>query len=506
MNTTHVILMALVAIYVPLYICVRKKDRSRERGPVTYGPAIIIKTKTGICLIRKLARFKRFWKICGLFSRVVAIVLMFCVVSILVINLSLISEIASVEGVGIEYALVIPGINPMLPLTYGWIALIVALIVHEVAHGIQTEANDMEVKSTGLIYAVIPVGAFVEPNGEHVKKCSRGVKIDLYAAGITANFITSLISFLVLFLLMSTTVTEYKDSPAVLSLQSSTCECEIPTSAIITKVNGHNISNYREFINEINPSEIHGVTYIYKDKEETRDIRLGIYVENVIDDSPAFDKLKKGDFIEKIENISNGTSESFKALDGFMGFMGSTSPGDQIRITCLRDGDHRSIELCLGGKDGIGYIGILPSFSGYLWITPEILLGMGTNPCYNCNTLGEFGYTTLSYIGNALHGLSPVPEATQWWFHSNITDDVFWVVVQIIYWIFWLNIAIGITNAIPAMPFDGGFLFTGGIDWIAEKIGVKDEVKREAIVSTISAGVTYVMLLTLFVVMIAFIF
>ncbi|MDD7479209.1 MAG: site-2 protease family protein, partial [Methanomassiliicoccales archaeon] len=111
------------------------------------------------------------------------------------------------------------------------------------------------------------------------------------------------------------------------------------------------------------------------------------------------------------------------------------------------------------------------------------------------DTVDQKLYGLLSFVGNAFGGYSPVPEATHWWYDSNILpDDVFWVVMSLIFWIFWLNLVLGITNALPAVPFDGGFLFMGGLSFILEKFGMKDDEKRESLVERIGTAVTYVTL------------
>jgi len=51
--------------------------------------------------------------------------------------------------------LLIPGINPYVPIIYGWLALIVALVVHEGAHGVVARSLGMPVKSAGLLFLLI---------------------------------------------------------------------------------------------------------------------------------------------------------------------------------------------------------------------------------------------------------------------------------------------------------------------------------------------------------------
>ena len=108
---------------------------------------------------------------------------------------------------GPEIALVLPGINPILPLEYiGYIllALVVAIIVHEFSHGILTLAGDLKVKSLGLLYLIIPIGAFCEPDEEELKKTKTAKRMRVFSAGPLGNFVVVLISIcLFSFVLMS---------------------------------------------------------------------------------------------------------------------------------------------------------------------------------------------------------------------------------------------------------------------------------------------------------------
>lgn len=75
------------------------------------------------------------------------------------------------------------------------IPLIVAVIIHELAHGIAARADDLPVKSSGLFAFFIFFGAFVEPDDEYVKiKATRPQRARLYAAGSGANLTVALIA------------------------------------------------------------------------------------------------------------------------------------------------------------------------------------------------------------------------------------------------------------------------------------------------------------------------
>ena len=71
---------------------------------------------------------------------------------------------------------------------------------------------------------------------------------------------------------------------------------------------------------------------------------------------------------------------------------------------------------------------------------------------------------------------------------------MFWVILSLLYWIFWLDLLLGISNALPAYPFDGGFIFAGGINWLLQKLGVSDDEKRQNMSDSISNSVSTVML------------
>jgi membrane-associated protease RseP (regulator of RpoE activity) len=91
----------------------------------------------------------------------------------------------------------LPGIN--LPLFEGILALAIVMIVHEGAHAILTRIANVRLLSSGLVlFGVIPVGAFVEPDEKKLARTEQGKQTRVLVAGPTANLLAS-IAFLVLF-------------------------------------------------------------------------------------------------------------------------------------------------------------------------------------------------------------------------------------------------------------------------------------------------------------------
>jgi membrane-associated protease RseP (regulator of RpoE activity) len=84
--------------------------------------------------------------------------------------------------------LLLPGVNPVLPLVYGWFAIVCAIAVHEGAHGVIARNLGLKVKSSGLLFFLfIPIGAFVDVDEEQLKKASAKVSSRVLAAGVGGN-------------------------------------------------------------------------------------------------------------------------------------------------------------------------------------------------------------------------------------------------------------------------------------------------------------------------------
>ena len=507
MNVAYVVLLILFIIYVPIYLYVRKSEKAHNAGFVTWGPTIMIKTRWGLGMMDRIGKHKRLWNAFGAFSLVISFLLMVTIVAILIIDISLLpSVIASGTSMGIEYALAIPGLNPMLPLVYGIIGLIIAMVVHELAHGIQSRANDVKVESSGILYGVVPLGAFVEPDESDVEKSSRKAKLHLYAAGITTNFVMAAVLFTVMFASISGCVTtDYDDNPAI---YAESYDIGVPVSSIFTMVDGTPIDNYTEFVNYLRtngtPSlDSYDMTYVYEDETFVKEVTLGVYINTLVKDSPAFESnIPLGSYLLTMSN-DNGTV-SLEVPEDFTTFMSGTMPGETITVGYQgSDGVVKTVDVVLGDKDGKGFFGASVTLSGMSLTTPTILLDNGINPFYGRETLSEYAMGIISYIGAPFQGFSPVPESCVWWYDCTIMDeDVFWILMYIVYWTFWLNLVLGVSNALPAVPFDGGFLFRDGVDWLLEKGGMFDVEKRQNIVNVLTNFTSYAMLFAMLLVLV----
>ena len=118
-------------------------------------PLIILKTQKGQSLLEKLSRF-RFISILSWISLILMPIFSLLAVSILLLTASLYLSFPEVREIaretGPQGALLIPGINPYLPIIYGWIAIFIGLVIHELSHGVIARAVDIPVRSSGIMF------------------------------------------------------------------------------------------------------------------------------------------------------------------------------------------------------------------------------------------------------------------------------------------------------------------------------------------------------------------
>jgi membrane-associated protease RseP (regulator of RpoE activity) len=226
-----------------------------------------------------------------------------------------------------------------------------------------------------------------------------------------------------------------------------------------------------------------------------------LFIERVTPNSPADGYLTERTFLLSI--TIDGERTPIYGYSEFLSFLRTTSQGDEVTIECMTVGGERStVTFTLDGRGGIGYFGIATTTSGMNFTTPNTLLDKGRNPIAGADSITGAARSMLSYISGPFQGFSPLPESVHWWYDTPL-GGAFWILISVFYWIFWLNIMLGVSNAIPAFPFDGGFIFHGGLSALLERLGMKAEKKREEIVDRISSSLTYVMLFLLILVILA---
>ena len=184
-----------------------QQKNNRIRAEVKL-PLILIHTPFGLRFFDRVAK----WPGARLYSEfntylmpAITALAIFLIVGSLMIMFSNAAAREGVRGVGLTANLLIPGINPYLPLTYGWAALVITIVIHEAGHGIVARVYNIRVDSTGVVlFLGIPIGAFVNIEREELNRASLRQKSAVLTAGPLNNMILAGLSLLALFFLVST--------------------------------------------------------------------------------------------------------------------------------------------------------------------------------------------------------------------------------------------------------------------------------------------------------------
>jgi len=171
------------------------------------APFILIRTERLLSLMDRLGGAKLSKPVSTLILYLLPLISGFSAYLLLQTMLSTIQsqEVREIgRQIGLSSYVLIPGLNPYLPILYGWIGIAVGVAVHEISHGIVARSKGMEVKSTGLLLlGPIPVGAFVEIDEEELKRSGVRSSVSVLSAGPSSNVLLALLSLALLLLLVS---------------------------------------------------------------------------------------------------------------------------------------------------------------------------------------------------------------------------------------------------------------------------------------------------------------
>jgi membrane-associated protease RseP (regulator of RpoE activity) len=273
----------------------------------------------------------------------------------------------------------LPGINPYLPVVDGWLALFVAMVVHEGAHGVVARSLGLPVKSSGLLFLLfIPIGAFVDVEEKTLVEAPPSYAGRVIGAGAGINL---LLSFVCLLLLIGAVSAMQPASPqgigATVVSPSPLQKAGVMTGDFILAVNGQPIGS----ISDIASSPWY---------------RIGDTVNVTVwrDGTTFFTNVTIGN--QTLQDVNNGTTY----LRPFIG---------------LNTGSTRSA----------AELGNLVSFyDGSLLSRPAIFLCIPTFP--NCQGLVPFSdFNAVFYSSTLGPALVPLATLMYWFFFINFNLAIF---------------------------------------------------------------------------------
>lgn len=448
-----------------------------------YGPALLVKTQVGVRTIERVSKFK-FWDYFVSFFYYAMPVLAAATVILLVYEAFLVLSIPRSAAPSLSFALAIPIINPAIPIVWGIVGLIVAVALHEASHGIAARRFGIPVRSTGLLWLIIPLGAFVEPDEEETKKVEPKVRGKIFAAGPGTN-ITLTVIFMVLAILVAFSFAPVHGAP----VQSSSIS-DFQPGDIVQSVGGTTISNVSDLMAlSLAPTSNVSVGLLRNSHHITESVMFGVYVVSVVKNYPAYDAgITPGSVVVAVggHNITSYTTFEYVETNFTAGqtVVVETFNGTSFNYYNITFASLYSYEVASGvtrpsvPKD-TPFMGLNGSLFGLIWFDQYAYLNLLRNPA----SAGPLGF--FEYLGLPFHFELPLPSVLLSSIYSNpITLNL----EYLFYWLFWLNFALGLTNLLPIVPLDGGYVF------LNTPALQKNKKARDAIVTAVSLIVLFLIL------------
>ncbi len=384
-----------VAVYAGILYALWATGRiGPDRSLTLLGPALMVKTKKGRSALDRWGRFVRFWTAVSDAGIVLAAAAMAVIVALLALDAVESFRLTPATAPSPTEALGLPGINPVIPLGYGIVALVIGVVLHELMHGVIARSQKIGVKTLGVLWFVVPVGAFVEQDDADMMAASRRRRDRVAAAGVLANFVLAIVFFAALSVLVATSVQPNAAGVGVAAVESGYPAANNSTLApgdIITSVNGSSTSSVDQFESAL------AATY------PGENITIGVY-------KPSLGYVTD-------EAVTLAPSPTVKGR-GFLGVEVYSLTPAQLKQTLV-----------------------------WPWGSPAGSL------------TGSIDWVVLP-----LATIEPVAGPTAGFFHlsgplAHASPSAFWVGANLLYWLSWMSLLLGLSNSLPLVPLDGGLLF-----------------------------------------------
>lgn len=285
----------------------------------TQGPITTIHTKRGREFLDWLSQWDRFWRAWANMGLGIALVVMVGAFLMLVLSAALaLSSPQPTQVTQPRNVLAIPGVNDFLPLSMApeiVLALLVGLVVHEGGHGLLCRVEDIDINSMGVaMLAIIPIGAFVEPEQESQRNASRGGSSRMFAAGVTNNFVLSVLVFALLFGPVAGAIAVAPGASIAGPVPNSGAETAgIDRGDRITALDGEPIETNSDLEGALADTDREAVT-VELNEDEERTIEQRLVVDAVTQGGP--DNVEIGDRITAVDGETVDTRDELQTALG----------------------------------------------------------------------------------------------------------------------------------------------------------------------------------------------
>ena len=415
------ILLLILSWYILLRIWENNGTLDRWNASRVFGVILMVRSKRGLKLLDKTVKPRGFWRFYGEVS------LWVCIFSMLMVGLLMI--IAFITALvtppqtpppSASELVAIPGLNPVIPLGWGALAFIVALVIHEFGHGLQARAHGMRIRAFGLLQlGPLPLGAFAEPQYEELTNAPSKERMRMFAAGPATNIFAAIVCLMFLGGLAGQFVAS-DDGVHVRGIvqEEGAYNAGLEPWDTIQSIDGQAVTNVDDFYDIMavySANDSIAITVMHQNGQvETLNATLSDKYDYYVDLGWSKSNLEglgieKGDPFLGVEGLSGGTA----GIDRLAGPLSPRWDGNILQKSVM-----------------------VPFHTLSMMIVPFELQGVAMHP---------FEESLL--------------EADENPFAQTLGTNGLLFLVNLFFWLLWVNILLGFTNLIPMVPFDGGHMF-----------------------------------------------
>ncbi|MBU5537482.1 MAG: site-2 protease family protein [Candidatus Aenigmatarchaeota archaeon] len=166
----------------------------------------------------------------------------------------------------------VPGPVFSIPFWYWLLAIFIIATTHETMHAVFIRLEKVPVKNYGiLMFLLLPIGAFVDPDNNRIKRLSLIKKLRIFAAGSFVNILTS---FVAIGLLISSafafTIVTESVGVAIDSVAENSPADKANLEGTILQIDNKSITNVIDFVKALNNTKPGDEIEITTDKGEYR--------------------------------------------------------------------------------------------------------------------------------------------------------------------------------------------------------------------------------------------
>lgn len=498
MNPYAIVLLA-IAIYLVVAAAIRKTGVLRRIGVTFYGPVMILRIEGGGGLMRRAGSRPAFWRAYGSAAILITVLGMGAITGVLV------WQVFSPNDwlLSVEEHVAPPRTDAVLMGVYVLFGLGVAVLIHEFAHGVLSLVSRIRIESKGILLLLLPIGAFVEPNEKELKAAPRASRLRLYAVGPATNILVGATLALVLILFLAPSAVPVKPDGAVVSAVAEDSPAFVsgmtPWSEV-TSVDGLRMVDASTFthLRFDTVGAMVTVNLTYGGRDMLIALPGGIAVTDVMDGPALNAGIRSGMIISGLDGIAIHSVQELQSVTE------NATHDKPVNITVLvfnggneagngwfRQDEHITT-INLTSKwlyyythypslnreiyRDLSTMGITASPLGLTVEDPEAPIQGIAHPFADAKGLAGLVKASAAFFGQPFVGYSPVSgPITDLYTPSGllapIPHDVYWLIINVFYWGFWTNLMLGFTNALPAVPMDGGLVLGDLLKGLARRSG-----------------------------------